>query len=260
MKVLIKDSEALVVADAAARVADHVDRHPQATLGLATGGTMTPVYKELVRRHRDDGLSFAGITSFNLDEYIGLRPDHPRSYRKDMQDRLFAHIDIEPTRTHIPAGDARDPEAEAKAYETRIEAAGGIDLQLLGIGINGHIGFNEPSSSLGSTTRIKRLASSTIEANRRFFGPDETMPTHAITVGIQTIMRARMILLLATGERKAEAIAAMIEGPISAFCPASILQFHPNATVILDPAAASRLALRDFYLAIHPRGEDQDLL
>lgn len=260
MKVLIKDGKALVVADAAARIGDHVSHYPDATLGLATGGTMTPVYQELARRHREDGLSFADITSFNLDEYIGLPPSHPRSYRRDMEDRLFAHIDIKRTRTHIPAGDAADPEAEARTYEARIEAAGGIDLQLLGIGVNGHIGFNEPSSSLGSTTRIKRLAPSTIEANRRFFKADEAIPTHAITVGIQTIMRAGMILLLATGERKAEAVAAMIEGPVSTFCPASALQFHPNVTVLLDPAAASRLALKDFYLAIHPNGEDQDLL
>jgi glucosamine-6-phosphate deaminase len=260
MKVLIKDNEALVVADAAARIADHVSRHPKAVLGLATGGTMTPVYQELARRHRQDGLSFAGITSFNLDEYIGLSPDHPRSYRRDMEERFFQHIDIERTRAHLPAGDAPDPEAEARAYEARIDTAGGIDLQLLGIGGNGHIGFNEPSSSLGSSTRIKRLAPSTIDANRRFFKDGEVMPTHAITVGIQTIMRAGMILLLATGKRKAKAVAAMIEGPVSAFCPASALQFHPNATVLLDPAAASRLALKDFYLAIHPKGEDQDPL
>lgn len=260
MKVLIKNSEALVFPDAAGRIADHITCHQTATLGLATGSTMTPVYQELARRHREEALSFAGITTFNLDEYVGLSPDHPKSYRKDMNDRFFAHIDIDPQRTHLPAGDAPDPEAEAKAYERRIDAAGGIDLQLLGIGINGHIGFNEPSSSLGSSTRIKRLAPSTIEANRRFFDHDEAMPTHAITVGIQTIMRADMIILLATGERKADAVAAMIEGPVSALCPASALQYHPNTTVILDPAAASKLALKDFYLAIHPRGEDQDLL
>jgi glucosamine-6-phosphate deaminase len=260
MKVLIKDSEDLAVAAAALRLAEQVRRHPASTLGLATGGTMTPVYRELARRHREDGLSFAGITTFNLDEYIGLSPDHPKSYRQDMETRLFRHIDIAGGHTHLPAGDADDPEAEALAYENKIVAADGIDLQLLGIGENGHIGFNEPSSSLGSSTRIKRLAPSTINANRRFFQSGETLPTHAITVGIGTSMRAKTILMLALGERKAEAVRAMVEGPVSAFCPGSALQYHPNVTLLTDPAAASRLALRDFYLDIHPHGEDRDLL
>ena len=221
---------------------------------------MTPVYAELARLHREEGLSFAGVASFNLDEYVGLAPDHPRSYRHDMEKRLFAKIDIARDNTHLPAGDTGDPGAEAFAYEARIEAAGGIDLQLLGIGENGHIGFNEPSSSLGSATRIKRLAPGTIDANRRFFDGGDSVPTHAITVGIGTIMRARSILLLATGERKAAAVASMVEGPVSAFCPASALQYHPKTTVLLDPAAASQLRLRDFYLDIHPHGEDRDLL
>ncbi|MEM7045763.1 MAG: glucosamine-6-phosphate deaminase [Pseudomonadota bacterium] len=260
MKVLIKDSEALAVADAAARIADQVRQQPKSVLGLATGGTMTPVYVELARLHRDEGLSFADLTSFNLDEYVGLPPDHPNAYRQDMEKRLFTQIDIACERTHLPAGDADDPEAEAEAYEARIAAAGGIDLQLLGIGMNGHIGFNEPSSSLGSSTRIKRLAPGTIEANRRFFGSGGSVPTHAITVGIGTIMKARSILMLATGERKAAAVASMIEGPVSALCPASALQYHRKTTVLLDPAAASHLKLRDFYLDIHPNGEDRDLL
>ncbi|MEZ5932228.1 MAG: glucosamine-6-phosphate deaminase [Alphaproteobacteria bacterium] len=260
MKVLIKDSEELAIADTARRLAEQVRHDPRSTLGLATGGTMTPVYLELARLHREEGLSFAGITSFNLDEYVGLSPQHPQSYRQDMEQRLFAHVDIAAERTHLPAGDADDPEAEAEAYEKKVEAAGGIDLQLLGIGENGHIGFNEPSSSLGSSTRIKRLAPSTIAANRRFFEHGEPLPTHAITVGIGTIMRAKNILMLAIGEKKAEAVRAMVEGPVSAFCPASALQYHPKVTLLLDPAAASALALRDFYLDIHPHGEDRDLL
>lgn len=260
MKVLIKDDEALAVADAAARIARQIERHPRSVLGLATGGTMTPLYQELARRHRDEALSFAGVRTFNLDEYVGLAPDHPNSYRFDMERRLFAQVDIPREQTHLPAGSAPDSEAEAYAYEARIAAAGGIDLQLLGIGENGHIGFNEPSSSLGSSTRIKRLARETIDANKRFFSGDERIPTHAITVGIGTIMRAKAILMLAIGERKADAVASMIEGPVSAMCPASALQYHPAVTVLLDPPAASRLKLKTFYRAIHPKGDDRDLL
>ena len=260
MKVLIKDDAALAVADAAARIADQIRRHPRSTLGLATGGTMAPVYRELARLHREEGLSFADARSFNLDEYVGLAPDLPNSYRQDMDNRLFAHIDMPRDQTHLPLGDAADPEMEARAYEASIDAAGGVDLQLLGIGENGHIGFNEPSSSLGSSTRIKRLSPRTIEANRRFFEVDGQVPTHAITVGIATIMRSKGILMLATGRRKADAVASMIEGPVSAMCPASALQYHPAVTVLLDRKAASKLKLMAFYLDIHPGGDDRELL
>lgn len=229
---------------------------PEAVLGLATGGTMEPVYQELVEQAARKRLSFAGLTTFNLDEYVGLAGDHPQSYRSTMNRLLFDHVDLPREQTHLPRGDAEDPSVEARAYEAAIEAAGGIDLQLLGIGRNGHLGFNEPSSSLASSTRIKKLARSTLEANARFFGDDERMPTHAITMGIGTIMRARKLLMLAIGASKANAVAAALEGPVTASCPASILQFHPDVTVVLDQEAASCLKLRDFYEDIHPGGQE----
>lgn len=229
---------------------------PHAVLGLATGGTMEPVYAQLIARAVEAQVSFAGLHTFNLDEYIGLAGDHPQSYRTTMDRLLFEHVDIPRDRTHLPRGDAENPGAEARDYEAQIEAAGGIDLQLLGLGANGHVGFNEPSSSLASPTRIKRLARSTIAANARFFGPDEQVPTHAITMGIGTIMKAKKLLMLATGSGKAEAVSAALEGPVTASCPASILQFHPEATVILDQEAAAGLKWRDFYEDIHPGGQE----
>jgi glucosamine-6-phosphate deaminase len=240
----------------AKRLLDKIATKPDATLGLATGGTMEQVYAILIEKARELNLSFAGLKSFNLDEYIGLSADHPQSYRTYMNKLLFDHVNIKPENTHLPRGDAADPAEEARRYEAMITEQGGIDLQLLGIGINGHIGFNEPSSSLGSRTRIKKLAISTMEANRRFFKPDEAVPTHALTMGIATIMQARKVILLATGAAKADAIAAALEGPVSTACPASVLQFHPDVTVIIDEEAASKLKLRDFYESIHPGGEE----
>lgn len=240
----------------AERLLATIRANAQAVLGLATGGTMEPVYAQLVARAEEAGVSFAGLHTFNLDEYIGLSEDHPQSYRTTMDRLLFDHTDISRDHTHLPRGDAEDPGAEARDYEAQIEAAGGIDLQLLGIGANGHVGFNEPSSSLASRTRIKRLARSTIEANARFFGAGEHVPTHAITMGIGTIMKARKLLMLATGAAKAEAVAAALEGPVTSSCPASILQFHPDATVVLDQEAAVRLKWRDFYEDIHPGGRE----
>jgi len=253
MKVLILADPARAVHRAAELILDQLRRKPDAVLGLATGGTMEPVYAEL-RAAR--GLSFAGMRSFNLDEYVGLAADHPQSYHRYMRDQLFAHIDARPENLHLPAGDAPSAQAEAARYDAEIAALGGIDLQLLGLGANGHIGFNEPGSSLGSRTRVKTLTQKTRDDNHRFFGPGEMVPRWAITMGIGTIMEAREIVLLATGAGKAPAARAMIEGPVSAFCPASVLQFHPRTTVILDAAAAGDLALRDYYETVHPGGEE----
>lgn len=183
-------------------------------------------------------------------------PDHPGSYHRTMHDALFSHTDIRPEATHLPRGDAPDPSAEALRYEACIAAAGGIDLQLLGIGTNGHIGFNEPTSSLGSRTRIKTLTEATSASNRQFFTSEDAVPRYAITMGIATILEARACLLLATGTAKAAAVAAMVEGPLSAACPASALQMHPKTTVILDHGAASQLRLRDYYHQVHPEGRD----
>lgn len=255
MKVLILPDAQAAVERAADIIATTITEKPDAVLGLATGGTMLPLYDLLAKRHRDNGLSFAQITSFNLDEYIGLAPDHPCSYHHYMQDALFRHIDIDLARTHLPKGDAADPRAASDDYEVLIEKAGGIDLQLLGIGQNGHIGFNEPTASLGSRTRIKTLTESTRRANQKYFASFEETPRYAITTGVATILSSRKCLLIATGASKADAVAKMIEGPISAVCPASALQLHARATIILDQEAASALALTDYYENVHPQGQ-----
>lgn len=232
---------------------------PALVLGLATGETMRPFYADLVARHRRGEISFARATTFNLDEFVGVPASDPASFAAYMRDLFFDHIDLPPERAHLPRGDAADPDAEAARYEARIVEAGGIDLQLLGIGRNGHIGFNEPTSSLGSRTRTKTLTESTRAANRSFFDRDEDVPRFAITMGIATILDARACLMLATGPAKAEAVAAMIEGPVSAYCPASALQLHPKVTVVLDKAAAGRLRLADYYHHVHPNGRDRVL-
>ncbi|TNF17942.1 MAG: glucosamine-6-phosphate deaminase [Rhodobacteraceae bacterium] len=256
MKVLILPDAQAAIARAADIITRAVAAKPDAVLGLATGGTMVPLYDELARRHRDESVSFAQTTSFNLDEYIGLAPDHPCSYHHYMQEAFFDHVDIDPARTHLPKGDAPDPQAASEAYEALIAQAGGIDLQLLGIGQNGHIGFNEPTASLGSRTRIKTLTRSTREANQRYFASFDETPQYAITTGVATILESRKCLLIATGASKAEAVAQMVEGPLAAVCPASALQLHKRATIILDTEAAGNLALRDYYETVHPRGRD----
>lgn len=254
MKVLILESAEA----AAARVAEIMGEalSGRATvIGLATGETMRPVYARLAALHRAGRADFAGVTSFNLDEYVGVPPAHPASFHAFMREALFDHVNIDPARCHLPRGDAADPAAEAQRYEAAIAAAGGIDLQLLGIGRNGHLAFNEPTSSLGSRTRVKTLTEATRIANAPAFAPDP-VPRHAITMGIATILAARACLLLATGEAKAAAVARMVEGPLGADCPATALQMHPSATVVLDGAAASRLALREYYETVHPGGAE----
>ena len=258
MKVLILEDAGAAYDRAAGLIADEIAANHRAVLGLATGGTMLPIYERLVIRHRA-GLSLSGITSFNLDEYVGLAPEHPQSYRSFMRRALFDLTDIDPALTHLPRGDAANPMVEAERYEDRIRRAGGIDLQLLGIGRNGHIGFNEPTSSLGSRTRVKTLTRQTREANSRFFGPDETVPAFAITMGVGTILDARQCLLVATGDDKARAVAAMIEGPVSAVCPASALQMHPKAVAVLDRPAASALQLGGYYRHVHPDGSEREI-
>ena len=257
MKVLIFPNAELAVARAAEMIMSQVRARPDAVLGLATGGTMEPVYRAILAGA--SGLSFAGVTTFNLDEYVGLAPDHPQSYHRYMQHHLFGHLDIDPAKVHLPVGNADSPKAEAARYDAAIAAAGGIDLQLLGLGVNGHIGFNEPGSSLGSRTRIKTLTQKTRADNARFFGPGEAVPRYAITMGIETIMEAREVVLIATGPHKAEAVRNMVEGPVSTFCPASMIQFHRHATVILDEDAATRLQLRDYYQEVHPDGAEAQI-
>jgi len=247
MEVLILPDAAAVARRAADIVEAQIEARCDSVLGLATGSSPVGLYDELARRHREHGLCFAGVSSFNLDEYVGIPPEHPQSYRTFMKRSFFDHVDIDLARTHVPHGMAENPLEEGPRYEELIRAAGGIDLQVLGIGSDGHIGFNEPTSSLRSRTRVKTLTKQTLEDNARFFDADEFQPRLAITMGIGTIMKARRILLIATGEGKAEAIRDTVEGPLAALVPASVLQMHEKTTILLDEGAASGLRLRDYY-------------
>ncbi|HZG74164.1 MAG TPA: glucosamine-6-phosphate deaminase [Chondromyces sp.] len=222
---------------AAGFILTRIKANPALTLGLATGGTPVGTYEELIEDHVQNGTSYSQAITFNLDEYIGLSAGHKNSYRQFMNEKLFNHIDIPLSQTHIPHGDAEDIEMECMSYEKLIERNGGIDLQLLGIGRNGHIGFNEPGTPFESATHIVDLAPSTIKANARFFSSPEEVPTQAITMGISTIMKSREILLLVSGEAKKEAMKKLMSGEISEKFPASILNQHPNVTVIIDQAA-----------------------
>lgn len=242
MLVIIKESYDEISKEAAKIVAARLRRKPNLVLGLATGSTPVGLYKELIRMHKEEGLDFSKVVTFNLDEYIGLPPHHDQSYRYFMDVNLFNHINIDSRYIHVPNGMADDIEAHCEWYEEQIKKFGGIDLQILGIGANGHIAFNEPGSSLGSRTRIKTLTQQTIKDNARFFKSIEEVPKYAITMGIGTIMEAKEIILLASGKNKADAIKAAVEGPITAMCPASIIQMHRKAIVIVDKEAASKLS------------------
>jgi glucosamine-6-phosphate deaminase len=247
MEVVIKPDYEAVSREAAGYIAELLYRKPNAVLGLATGSTPLGLYKELIRLHRDEGLDFSKVTTFNLDEYVGLPASHEQSYHFFMWQNLFMHININPQNVHIPNGMSPNVEAFCDWYEERIKAVGGIDLQVLGIGSDGHIAFNEPASSLGSRTRMKTLMEQTIRDNARFFARKEQVPRYAITMGIGTIMESRTCLLLATGEAKAAIVARAIEGPVTAMVTGSALQLHPQAVVILDDPAAAKLQLRDYY-------------
>jgi glucosamine-6-phosphate deaminase len=222
-------------------------------LGLATGQTPRQTYDALIKIHAAGKLSFRGVSAFNLDEYVGLSGSDPRSYRSYMREHLYSKIDIDPARCHIPDGTTTDPRAECASYEEKIRADGGIDLQLLGIGQDGHIGFNEPSSSLASRTRLKTLTANTREANAAHFASKGEVPMHVLTMGLGTIMEARRCVLLAFGANKADAVAKMVEGPLGASVPASILQMHPSCTVVLDEEAAAKLSRSAYYREVFER-------
>ncbi len=247
MEIIVQPTFEAASLIAARHIARLVREKPRAVLGLATGSTPRALYRELVRMHREQGLDFRGVTTFNLDEYVGLSPEHPASYHAFMREHFFAQVNIAAERIHIPDGLTRDVPVFCRSYEDAIHAAGGIDLQVLGIGTDGHIGFNEPSSSLASRTRIKTLTAQTRRDNARFFASAGEVPLHVITMGVGTIMDARRVLLLAFGEKKAAAVAAAVEGPITAMQPASILQMHPAAHCLIDEPAAIRLARLDYY-------------
>jgi glucosamine-6-phosphate deaminase len=244
MKITILETSA----DIGAYVADLIENRMSSgrlkVLGVATGSSPLPVYQELAAR-RPEGLP--GVSAFALDEYVGISPDHPESYHAVIDREVTKPLGLDPERVHVPDGNATDLQGACTSYEERITASGGIDLQLLGIGSTGHIGFNEPTSSLSSRTRIKTLTAETRQDNARFFDSPEEVPTHCLTQGLGTIMDAKEVVLVAQGRSKAKAIAGLIEGPVSAMCPGSVLQMHPHATVVLDEDAAADLQGADYY-------------
>ncbi|MCW2520109.1 MAG: glucosamine-6-phosphate isomerase [Mycobacterium sp.] len=245
--VICRDSKEIgrIAADAIGAL---LARKPEAVLGLATGSSPLVIYDELATRYDDGLISFRRARGFTLDEYVGLPADHPERYRTVIDGVFVSRVDFAPGAVQGPDGGAADIPAACAAYEDAIRAAGGVDLQILGIGTDGHIAFNEPGSSLASRTRIKTLTRQTRLDNARFFGDDvESVPTHCLTQGLGTIMEARHVILVATGRSKAEAVHHLVEGAVSAMWPATILQHHPHVTVLLDDTAARRLQLVDYY-------------
>ena len=248
MLLVLKPGKEELGREAAQIVAHAVRRNPALRLGLATGSTMLGMYKELVRLHREEALNFSHVVTFNLDEYLGLSAIHPQSFHHFMHQNFFSHVNVPAANIHIPDGTiTANYDLYCRSYEEAVRDAGGIDLQILGIGRNGHIGFNEPTSSLGSRTRLKVLSKETIDDNRKFFEADEKVPECAITMGIGTILEAKRILLLASGSSKATAIAQAIEGPVAASVTASALQLHPEVTFIVDQQAGAQLKHHDYY-------------
>lgn len=248
MEIVICPSPHEVAQLAAAKVARVChDTGPEVVIGVATGSSPLALYQGLADMVAAGTLDMSRASAFALDEYVGLRPGHPESYAAVIDKTVTVPLRMDPARVHTPNGFADDIEQAAKAYEDAIVAAGGVDVQILGIGSNGHIGFNEPTSSLASRTRIKTLTPSTREDNARFFDSLDDVPRHCLTQGLGTIMDARQVVLVAQGESKADAIAALVEGPITAMCPGSVLQLHRYATVIIDEAAATELTLGDYY-------------
>jgi glucosamine-6-phosphate deaminase len=236
---------------AAQIVAEVLNTKPNAVLGMATGSTPLGLYQELARMHKQAQLDFSRVMTFNLDEYVGLPSNHPQSYAYFMQENFFRHVNVQPQNTNIPSGTTSNYPAFCDWYEKRIAECGGIDLQILGIGVDGHIAFNEPTSSLSSRTRLKTLSMQTIGDNARFFDRREDVPVYAITMGVGTILEARQLLLVASGKSKARAIAQAVEGPVTSMVTASALQLHRDAIVIIDDEAASELTMRDYYEFIY---------
>lgn len=243
MEIIIQPEPEAATDIAARIIARQLREKPNSVIGLATGSTPLLLYRKLIEMNLD----WRGVTTFNLDEYIGLPLEHPQTYHSFMWENLFRHINIAEQNIHIPDGNAKDIPLFCVEYEQQIHASGGIDIQVLGIGTDGHIGFNEPTSSLASRTRIKTLTQQTRKDNARFFGSEEAVPHHVITMGIGTIMEARQNLLLAFGQNKARAIAEAVEGPITASNPATILQMHPVTKLCIDEPAAADLKRADYY-------------
>jgi len=244
-EVVIVENKAAAGALVADEIVGLIDSKPDTVLGLATGSTPLPVYEAL--RDRLAGHDVSRVRGFALDEYVGLDPEHPESYRSVITREVIEPLGLDPDRVRVPNGAVETIQHAGDDYEQQIDAAGGVDLQILGIGTDGHIGFNEPGSSFASSTRVKTLTERTRTDNARFFDSIDDVPRHCITQGLGTILRARHLVLLAFGEGKARAVAAAVEGPVSALLPASAIQLHPHVTVVLDEAAASQLQLADYY-------------
>ncbi len=248
MLLVLKPNSEELGREAARVVANAVRRNSALRLGLATGSTMLAMYQELVRLHQRESLDFSKVVTFNLDEYLGLSSNHPQSFHHYMRENFFAHVNVDAGNIHIPDGAIKgNYQQYCASYEEAIRNAGGIDLQILGIGRNGHIGFNEPTSSLGSRTRLKVLSKETIQDNRKFFASQDEIPQCAITMGIGTILESKRILLLASGSPKAAAIAKAIEGPLTASVTASALQLHSDVTFIIDREAGAELKQQEYY-------------
>ncbi|HKI69732.1 MAG TPA: glucosamine-6-phosphate deaminase [Verrucomicrobiae bacterium] len=247
MEIVIQPTAEAAGELAARVIGDELRAKPDLVLGLATGNTMEAVYARLVRMHRQQGLDFSRCRTFNLDEYVGLSASHRNSYRHYMNHNLFLNVNIDLRNTYLPDGTAADLEAECRDYEQLIAKCGGIDFQLLGVGRAGHLGFNEPVSSLRSRTRVKVLSPVTLAQNGPLFQPPDQMPRRAITMGVGTILESRRCLLLATGEEKADIVAKAVEGPVTSMISATALQMHPRCQVVVDEAAASRLKEADYY-------------
>jgi glucosamine-6-phosphate deaminase len=248
MEIVILDDADAIGRLAADEICALVARRPEAVLGLATGSSPLGIYDELARRYEAGEVSLARARAFTLDEYVGLAADHPERYRNVIEAELVSRVDLPTESVHGPDGLADDVPAACAAYEGAIADAGGVDLQVLGIGTDGHIGFNEPGSSLASRTRIKTLTRQTRRDNARFFDDDlDAVPTHCLTQGLATILAARHVVLVATGQQKAQAVHQLVEGPVTALWPASVLQHHPHVSVLVDEAAASRLQLASYY-------------
>ena len=247
MEVIILTTPEEVTDLGAQLVSQQVQQKPTSVLGLATGGTMEGVYQRLASY----SLDFSGVSTFNLDEYVGLKADDPCSYASYMRQHLFSKVGLDPSKCHLLDGTVSDIAGHCRDYEQAILDAGGIDLQLLGIGGDGHIAFNEPGSSLSSRTRLKTLTPDTRANNAPHFPQGETVPMHVLTMGVATIMEARHCVMLAYGTGKSASIATAVEGPITASCPASILQMHPRCTVVIDEAAASRLERAEYYRFVY---------
>ncbi|MDQ1317554.1 MAG: Glucosamine-6-phosphate deaminase [Candidatus Poribacteria bacterium] len=247
MQVIIKENYDEMSKEAGQIIKDAMHLKPNLVLGLATGSTPIGTYKELIRMYKEGELDFSKVVTFNLDEYVGLPTTHEQSYHYFMHDNLFNHINISSTNIHVPSGIAKDFAKYCQWYEDEIEKVDGVDLQVLGIGSDGHIGFNEPGTSLASRTSIVTLTEETIKDNARFFERESDVPRFAITMGVGTIMEAKCCLLVANGEKKADPVSILVEGPITSQVTASALQMHPNAIVIIDKAAASKLKRIDYY-------------